>query len=187
MKKSKFIFVSVFSLFLPVLSIQAEELKGNKTDVHVKTYGEQSKNNIKVGMDAPNFSTTDSNGKKVTLSDFKGKNPVLMVFYPGDSTPGCTRQLSAIRDDYKNLIKLGVKVFGINPGDEKSHNSFIKEQNFPFQLLMDKEHKIIDAYDSMGSLGFVNRTVVLVNKKGKIALFERGAPDVSANKIAKLL
>lgn len=170
------------------LNSNAEELKGNKTNLHVSQYGDKnSKNSLTPGNKAPEFSAVDSNGNKFDLANFKGKNSVLLVFYPGDSTPTCTKQLCSIRDDYKNLEKLGVKVFGVNPGTSESHNKFIKENKLPFPLLVDKENKIAKTYDSMGFLGFVNRTVVLINKEGKIVLFERGLPDLSPNKVDKLI
>ncbi|MFN8575783.1 MAG: peroxiredoxin [Candidatus Sericytochromatia bacterium] len=170
------------------LSINAEELKGNKTNLHVSQYGEKiNKKNLKVGVKAPNFSAIDSNGNKVSLSDFKNKNSVLLVFYPGDSTPTCTKQLCAIRDDYKDLEKIGIKVFGINQADSQSHNKFINENKLQFPLIIDKNSEISKAYDCMGFLGFINRTVVLINKKGDIVFFERGVPDLSPNKLSKLI
>lgn len=183
---------SFFSIVLISTLIQtqanAEELRGNKTNLHVSQYGsQQNKKQLGVGSTAPQFSAIDSNGKKVNLSDFKGKNNVLLVFYPGDSTPTCTKQLCSIRDDYKDLEKLGVKVFGVNPGDASSHNKFIKENKLQFPLLIDNNNSISKAYNSMGFLGFINRTVVLINKQGKIVLFERGVPDLSPNKISKLI
>lgn len=148
---------------------------------------EKKNNKLEKGLNAPDFSAKDSDGKLIKLSDFKNKNAVLLVFYPGDNTPGCTKQLCDIRDDFKELKKLNVKVFGVNQADEKSHKSFIKAQNYPFTLLVDSNYEITKSYDAMGMFGFINRTVVLVNKEGKIALYERGMPDVSAKKIKNLL
>lgn len=170
------------------LNVNAEELKGNKTNLHVSQYGSKlNKKTVKVGVKAPNFSAIDSNGNKVNLSEFKNKNSVLLVFYPGDSTPTCTKQLCDIRDDYKDLEKIGIKVFGINQADSESHNKFIKENKLQFPLIIDKNSEISKAYDSMGFLGFINRTVVLINKKGDIVLFERGVPDLSPKKLSKLI
>ena len=78
------------------------------------------------GTKAAAFTLNDSNGKTVKLSDFKGKKNVLLFFYPGDDTPGCTKQLCAVRDDinlfskYKDLV-----IYGINHADADSHNKFI--------------------------------------------------------------
>jgi peroxiredoxin Q/BCP len=164
----------------------ADELKGNKTNLHVQTYGKDN-TKLAAGIMAPDFKTVDSNGKKISLADYKGKKNVLLVFYPGDNTPGCTKQLCALRDDYKGLEKLDVKVFGVNPADAESHNKFIKNQKYPFQLLVDKDKKIAETYDAVGMLGFINRTVVLINKEGKIVLYERGMPEMKPAIVAKLL
>lgn len=169
------------------INANAENLKGNKTNLHVSQYDDKSKKLVAVGNPAPNFSAIDSNGKKFNLADFKGKNSVLLVFYPGDSTPTCTKQLCAIRDDFKDLEKMGMKVFGVNPGESDSHNKFIKENKLQFPLLIDRDMRISRLYNSVGFLGFVNRTVVIVNKEGKISLFERGVPDLSPKKVAKLI
>jgi peroxiredoxin Q/BCP len=186
------LFKTFFSTILISSSIQltsnADELKGNKTNLHVSQYGSKSnKKDLGVGVKAPDFSAIDSNGNKFNLSDFKNKNSVLLVFYPGDSTPTCTKQLCAIRDDYKDLEKLGVKVFGVNQADSESHNKFIKENKLQFPLIIDKDSSISKAYNSMGFLGFINRTVVLINKQGNIVLFERGVPDLSPKKVSKLI
>ncbi len=188
MKKNIFGAIIALSISFAVTLPSNAELKGNKTNVHVSNYGDKNKKvKIAAGLAAPMFSAMDSKGKKVRLSDFKNKSNVLLVFYPGDATPTCTQQLNDIRDNYKGLEKINVKVFGVNPADAVSHNTFIKDQKYPFQLIIDQNHKISDMYDSMNFMGFIERTVVLINKKGKIVLFERGLPDVSPNKISKYL
>ncbi len=176
----------IFCLFNSSNDTKADELKGRSTILHVPNYG-KGKTKLSTGVEAPQFSLTDSNGNKVSLSDFKGKKNVLLVFYPGDNTPGCTKQLCALRDDYKGLEKSDIKVFGVNPATSESHNKFIKDYKFPFQLLIDKNSKVADAFDAVGMLGFINRTVVLINKEGKIVLYERGMPKLEPKIISKLL
>lgn len=185
MKKK--LFISLLSFSLLPQQVFSKELKGNKTNIHVSNYGGIKTSKAELGKTAPDFIAKDSSNKDVRLSKFIDKNSVLLVFYPGDNTPGCTKQLSLIRDDYKNLEKLGIKIFGINSGDEKSHKKFIADYKFPFELLVDGDSSITKLYNSVGTFGFTNRTVVLINKKGDIVLFERGMPDVSAKKIANLI
>ena len=188
MKNIKCLISSLLILSSFSLQVNAEDLKGNKTNLHVSEYGNKDqKDGLSIGSAAPVFSAIDSKGNKFDLASFKGKNNVLLIFYPGDSTPTCTQQLCAVRDDYKELEKLGIKVFGVNPGDSESHNKFIKENKLQFPLLIDKDKKISKLYNSMNFFGFVNRTVVLINKSGKITLFERGVPDLSPKKVAKLI
>jgi peroxiredoxin Q/BCP len=189
MKYTKYLAVTAMAIAtLSVITAvsQADKLKGQSTILHVPNYGSQAVK-IEKGQAAPTFSLLDSNGTKVNIADFKGKKNVLLVFYPGDNTPGCTTQLCAIRDDYKGLDKLDIKVFGVNPADAESHNSFIKNHKFPFQLLIDKDKKVAEAYDAIGMLGFINRTVVLINKAGKIVLYERGMPKITPQLVANLI
>src|SRR5665811_2074116 len=72
---------------------------------------------LEKGVVAPDFSLVSSDGDTVRLGDFKGKNYVVLIFYPGDETPGCTKQLCAVRDDYAGFKAKNLKVFGVNPGD----------------------------------------------------------------------
>lgn len=172
------------SLFL-LLGFQIETNAKDTKNTNIYKYAEKSK--PKVGNKAPDFIVQDSNGKNIKLSDFVGKKNVLLVFYPGDNTPGCTKQLCSIRDDFKGLDKLDVKVFGVNQADSESHKSFIKTHNFQFELLVDKDKKIASEYDAVGFFGIISRTVVLINKEGKVVMYERGFPDVSPKAIDKLI
>jgi peroxiredoxin Q/BCP len=182
MHKSKVL--GVLSLFL-ILGFQVETTAKESKNNNVYKYAEKSK--PKVGNKAPDFLVQDSNGKNIKLSDFVGKKNILLVFYPGDNTPGCTKQLCSIRDDFKDLDKLDIKVFGINQADSQSHKSFINKHNFQFELLVDKDKKIASEYDAINFFGIISRTVVLINKEGKIVLYERGFPDVSPKAIDKLI
>ncbi|MFN4150932.1 MAG: peroxiredoxin [Candidatus Sericytochromatia bacterium] len=168
-----------------ILGFQIETNAKDTKNTDIYKYAEKSK--PKVGNKAPDFVVQDSNGKNIKLSDFVGKKNVLLVFYPGDNTPGCTKQLCSIRDDFKGLEKLNVKVFGVNQADSESHKSFINKHNFQFELLVDKDKKIATEYDAVGFFGIISRTVVLINKEGKIVLYERGFPDVSPKAIDKLI
>lgn len=182
MNKSKILVtLSLFLLLGFQVESNAKEIKNN----NIYKYAEKSK--PKVGNKAPDFMVQDSSGKNIKLSDFVGKKNILLVFYPGDNTPGCTKQLCTIRDDFKGLDKLDVKVFGVNQADSESHKSFITKNNFQFELLVDKDKKISSEYDAVGFFGIISRTVVLINKEGKIVLYERGFPDVSPKAIDKLI
>src|SRR5690242_21867550 len=88
---------------------------------------------LKEGDKAPAFSGKDQNGKKVALSEFKGKK-VVLYFYPEDDTPTCTIQACNLRDNYALLKKNGFEVLGVSPNDEKSHKKFEAKFNLPFTL-----------------------------------------------------
>lgn len=101
--------------------------------------------NLKAGDKAPNFEGKDQDGKKVSLSDYKGKK-VVLYFYPKDDTPGCTAQSCNLRDNYQALLKANYEVLGVSSDDEKSHQKFIKKYSLPFTLIADTDLKINEAY-----------------------------------------
>lgn len=129
---------------------------------------------LEVGELAPVFTLSDANGNKISLTDFRGKNFVVLFFYPGDETPGCTKQLCAARDDYATFEANNAKVFGVNPGSGVSHDKFIKRYSFPFTLLVDDKMKTAKAYGCGGLM--VRRTVYVIDPQGKIVFAQRGMP-----------
>jgi peroxiredoxin Q/BCP len=136
---------------------------------------------LTVGSLAPDFSLTDQNGNLVQLSAFKGKKSVVLIFYPGDQTPGCTRQLCTARDDTAEYDKAGVAVFGINPGSAESHQKFVNKYQLNMPLLVDKGLEVAESYNAVWMLGgvslkFIKRTVVGINKEGRVVFYERGMP-----------
>ena len=126
---------------------------------------------------APEFSLQSDAGDSVKLGDFRGKKSVVLVFYPGDQTPGCTKQLCAVRDDYEEFTKKGAVVFGINPADRISHRAFAKAQHYQFPLLVDKGKSVAALYGAKGV--FVKRTVYVIDSSGKIVYAKRGMPPDS--------
>ena len=96
---------------------------------------------LKEGQKAPDFKVQASNGKEISLTDFKGKKRVVLYFYPKDNTPGCTVEACAFRDSNKSVEKMDAVVLGVSPDSVKSHNSFIDKFKLPFILLSDEEKK----------------------------------------------
>ncbi|OQP66054.1 peroxiredoxin [Niastella vici] len=130
---------------------------------------------LKEGDKAPAFQAKDQNGKKVSLSEFKGKK-VVLYFYPEDDTPTCTVQACNLRDNYAILKKNGFEVLGVSPNDEKSHKKFETKFNLPFTLLADPDHAIINKYGVWGEKQMfgnkymgVHRTTFVINEKGVIS------------------
>lgn len=137
---------------------------------------------LAVGQDAPDFELRDEQGSVVRLADFRGKSPVVLIFYPKDSTPGCTKQLCEVRDDYSRYQDAGIAVFGVNPGTEADHKRFIERYGLRTPLLLDDGAKVAAAYDALMPiplLKIVNRTVVGIDRAGKIAYYQRGMPSTS--------
>ena len=100
---------------------------------------------VKEGTTAPAFKTKDDNGEDVSLKDFKGQK-VVLYFYPKDDTPGCTKEACSFRDAYSKFKKQGIKLLGVSPDSEASHQKFITKYKLPFTLLADREHAIAEAY-----------------------------------------
>ncbi len=134
---------------------------------------------LKIGDRAPMFSLRDQKGGLVSLADFNGKKNVVLFFYPGDMTPGCTMQLCAVRDDVTKFSKKDTVVFGINHGDTESHARFIKKHSFPFALLIDTGKKVSEKYGAVKkyfNIKMIRRCVVAIDKEGIIVFLKRGMP-----------
>jgi thioredoxin-dependent peroxiredoxin len=129
---------------------------------------------LPVGAQAPDFSLPDDSGRKVSLSALRGRN-VALVFYPGDETPGCTKQLCEFRDAWDKARARGVQVFGVNPGSGKSHAKFREKYHFPFPLLVDSGKRVAALYHANGPI--VKRTVYLIGPDGVIRFARRGMPS----------
>jgi len=128
---------------------------------------------LPIGSTAPDFTLPSETGKKVRLSALRGKN-VVLVFYPGDDTLICRRQLCEFRDAWPDLRGQNTLVFGINPQSAESHREFSAHNKFPFPLLVDENQKVAVLYNSDG--GMVNRTVYLIGPDGLIRYARRGMP-----------
>ena len=104
---------------------------------------------IAEGKKAPDFTLTNAEGKKVSLSDFKGKD-VVVYFYPKDDTPGCTKEACGFRDLWKDLRKAGVVVLGVSADSPASHTKFAQKYKLPFTLLSDPDRKVMTAWGAYG-------------------------------------
>lgn len=129
---------------------------------------------LKAGAIAPPFSLPDETGKLVSLGELRGRN-VVLVFYPGDDTMVCTKQLCEFRDRWDNLQERNIAVFGINPQNSRSHAGFRSKYNLPFPLLVDRGQQVAALYHANGLI--VKRTVYLIGKDGTIRYAKRGKPS----------
>jgi peroxiredoxin Q/BCP len=102
------------------------------------------------GSPAPHFSLPGRSGNAVSLSDFAGKNAVLVYFYPKDDTPGCTKEACSLRDGWGALQAAGVTVLGISRDGAESHAAFASKYDLPFELLTDADHSVHEAYGAWG-------------------------------------
>ncbi len=128
---------------------------------------------------APLFELKDAAGETIRLADALPLGPVVLIFYPGDRTPGCTVQLCAIRDEWQDFRDLGLQVFGINHADAASHRAFSAAHRFPFPLLVDEDKAVSKAYGAIRSLlgiQVIRRTVVGISKDGVVRYLRAGLP-----------
>ena len=124
---------------------------------------------MKIEENAPDFTLKDGDGKDWKLSKQLGKT-VVLLFYPGDNTPVCTKQLCSARDNWEDYQKTGAEVVGISTDSVKSHKGFADKYDLPMTLLADETGKVSEQYGAKSWLpGRSARAVVVVDKNGKIA------------------
>lgn len=124
-----------------------------------------------VGKPAPGFSlagsdSTDEGRRDYALEDYRGQ-VVVLVFYPGDSTPVCTRQLNAYTEDIDSFIEAGAQVLAVSPQSVTSHDDFsCRQGGFGFPLLADTDKAVGETYGILGPLGFYRRSAFVVDAEG---------------------
>lgn len=118
---------------------------------------------------APDFTLKDGDGNDWNLSEHFGET-IVLLFYPGDNTPVCTKQLCSVRDNWDDYQKSNAVIVGISTDSVESHQGFSEEYNFPFPLLSDESGKVVEMYNVKSWLpGRSARAVVVIDKTGKIA------------------
>ena len=125
------------------------------------------------GTPAPGFSLPDQDGNIVELSTLRGKN-VVLVFYPGDDTAVCTKQLCEFRDTWAFAKQKNAVVYGVNPQSTSSKQKFQKKYDLPFPLLSDPGQRVGELYHARGIIA--KRTVYLIGPDGVIRYAQRGKP-----------
>ena len=103
------------------------------------------------GSPAPDFSLLDGEGQNWRLSDHHGK-VVVLLFYPGDETPICTRQMCSVRDRWEDYAATGAEVVGISTNSVESHKSFAAHHELPLRLLSDTDRTVADIYAYLTTL-----------------------------------
>lgn len=129
---------------------------------------------MQVNDKAPDFSTTDENGKEVALKDFRGKT-VVLYFYPKADTPGCTIEACEFRDTYKRILKTGVVLLGVSKDTAASQKKFKDKFKLPFPLLADAEKEIASLFGVVKEKNMygkkvigIARTTFVIGRDGKI-------------------
>ncbi len=139
---------------------------------------------IDVGAKAPAFTLPSTRGE-ISLAKELEKGPVLLVFYPGDDTPVCTKQLCNYRDNLDIFADLDINVIAINPQSLESHQAFAGKYDLPFPVASDTDASVCKEYGAVGLLGSTKRALVLVGANGTVRwsdsrfpLFHQSATDI---------
>ena len=127
------------------------------------------------GKNAPDFSLPSTEGREISLSEFKGKKNIVLYFYPKDNTPGCTQESCDFRDSLKKFEKTDTVVLGVSPDPLQSHDNFREKFKLPFPLLSDEGKKVLNQYGVWKEKALygrkymgVERTTVVIDKQGKV-------------------
>lgn len=129
---------------------------------------------VDIGKKVPDFKLPATGDQTIKLSDLKGKN-VVLYFYPKDSTPGCTREGQAFRDEYAKFRRNKAVVLGVSRDTVASHEKFKEKQGFPFELLSDRDEELCEMFGVMKMKNMygkkvrgIERSTFLIDAAGKL-------------------
>lgn len=127
---------------------------------------------VSIGKKVPNFELPATGEQTIKLSELKGKK-VVIYFYPKDSTPGCTTEGQDFRDNYNKFKRANTVILGVSRDSIKSHENFKAKQEFPFELLSDKEETLCALFDVIKEKNMygkkvmgIERSTFLIDEKG---------------------
>ena len=131
-------------------------------------------NMLKVGDKVPDFSAKDQDGNTINLTDYQGKK-LVVFFYPRANTPGCTAEACNLRDNYAELQDKGYELVGVSEDSQKKQANFKNKFDFPFPLLADEDHTVIETFGVWGPKKFMgreydglHRTTFVIDEEGII-------------------
>lgn len=122
---------------------------------------------IKTGDPAPDVTLTTSDGQSALLSDFQGKQAVVIFFYPKDGTPICTKEACSFRDAYEDFVEAGAAVIGVSSDSAERHHEFAANHRLQFQLISDAKGEARRAFGVPKSMGLLpGRVTYVIDKEG---------------------
>jgi thioredoxin-dependent peroxiredoxin len=121
-----------------------------------------------VGEPAPDFTLKDGGGRDWRLSEQRGR-VVVLLFYPGDETPVCTRQMCSVRDRWEDYAATGAEVVGVSTDSADSHRKFAEHHGLPLRLLSDPDGRVSRLYGASSWLpGRAARAVAVIDAEGRL-------------------
>ena len=139
-----------------------------------------------VGDQAPDFTLPGTGGREYSLSEFQGQC-VVLVFYPGDDTPVCTKQLNTYNDDLEQFSDMNAQVIGISAQDVGSHDAFASKHGFAFPLLADTDKTVAGLYGTLGPIGFPRRSVFILDAEGVVRYAHRAIAGLTFRPVEELI
>jgi peroxiredoxin Q/BCP len=128
---------------------------------------------LKVGDNAPNFELKGSDGKTYRLSDFKGKKPVVIAWFPKAFTGGCTKECKAMKEQGDEIRKFDAAYFTASVDDADQNKKFAESLNVDYPILSDPSKETAKAYGVLNERGMANRWTFYIDKNGKIAHIDK--------------
>ncbi|MGH7740451.1 MAG: thioredoxin-dependent thiol peroxidase [Candidatus Eiseniibacteriota bacterium] len=129
-----------------------------------------------IGRTAPDFSLPSTTGENVSLRQFKGKQTVILYFYPKDDTPGCTKEACDFRDFAADFEKHHAVILGVSTDTLESHQHFREKRKLPFPLLSDADATVSKQYGVYKQKNLygkkylgIERTTFVIDRTGRVA------------------
>jgi len=141
---------------------------------------------VGIGDPAPDFTLPGTNGETRSLHDYAGR-PLVLVFYPGDDSPVCTKQLNAYNDGLDQFEALDAQIVGISAQDVASKDAFSAKHGFAFPLLADTDKKVAADYGTLGPIGFPRRSTFIIDADGVIRYAHRAIAGLTYRPVAELI
>ena len=139
---------------------------------------------LKVGDNAPNFELKGSDGKTYRLSDFKGKKPVVIAWFPKAFTGGCTKECKAMKEQGDEIRKFDAAYFTASVDDAEQNKKFAESLSVDYPILSDPTKETAKAYGVLNERGMANRWTFYIDKDGKIAAIDKAVkPPTSAEDV----
>ena len=141
---------------------------------------------VAVGDEAPDFSLPGTGGRSYSLSQYAGQT-VVLVFYPGDDTPVCTKQLNCYNNELAQFTDVGAQVLAVSAQDMASHERFATKHGFQFPLLSDTDKAVAGLYGTLGPLGFPRRSVFVIDSQGIVRYAHRAIAGLTFRPVEELV
>jgi peroxiredoxin Q/BCP len=139
-----------------------------------------------VGETAPEFTLPGTGGREYSLSSYRGQ-PVVLVFYPGDDSPVCTKQLNSYNNELSAFDNVGAQVLAVSAQDLNSHEDFATKYGFKFPLLADTDKSVANLYGTVGPLGFPRRSVFVIDAQGIVRYAHKAIAGLTFRPVEELV